>query len=385
MSLLTCVIFFRPSCLGLPLIAETRKLDQLTPASIAEFMKDNVSASRVVLAAANVPHDELVKLAEVNFAALPSDAVVSDAPALYTGGSIRLSGDGPGHVAMGFKGVSWSDEDLIPVCILHALLGGGGSFSSGGPGKGMYTRLFADILSRHGWISSAVAFNHCYSDSGVFGIHASCADPAQLNNLIEVVGTQVGKMVGPISGEEMGRAKAMTKSSLLMNLESRAVVCEDIGRQILGSGKYVGAAELSSAIDKVDESDLRRVAAKMLESKPSLVIHGEEVSGSTSQEDFNSFLLFCTAPNFASSLSFFLPYFLFNPRIVLDARIRNHRRFYQGTDCGGLVHPFFFVNQKQNSEFTVSYYAAVLKWSSGFSCAHAAIQAIDVMLTTATV
>lgn len=234
-----------------------------------------MSPKRIVLAAANMSHDELVKLAEDNFAHLDGSAGVADAPAVYTGGSIPLSGDGPGHVAMGFKGVSWSDEDLVPVCVLHTLLGGGGSFSSGGPGKGMYTRLFADILSRHGWVSSAVAFNHCYSDSGVFGIHASCADPANLNNLIEVVGVQAGKMAGPATAEELNRAKAMTKSSLLMNLESRAVVCEDIGRQILGSGKYVGATKLSAAIDKVDEGDIRRVAAKMLESKPSLVIHGD--------------------------------------------------------------------------------------------------------------
>lgn len=261
---------------GLPLVAEARKLDQLTPASVAEFMKETMTPSRIVIAAANLPHDELVALAEANLGSLHADAAASSAQATYTGGSIRVAGDGPGHVAIGFNGVSWSDDDLIPVCVLHTLLGGGGSFSSGGPGKGMYTRLFSDILNRHGWVSSAVAFNHCYGDSGVFGIHASCTDPANLNSLIEIVGTQVGKMSGPLAADELPRAKSMTKSSLLMNLESRAVVCEDIGRQILGSGKYVGAADLSAAIDKVSEGDVRRVAARMLASKPALVIHGEE-------------------------------------------------------------------------------------------------------------
>lgn len=258
------------------MVAETRKLDALSPRTVSEFMRDTLAPNRIVVAAANMSHDELVALAEVGLGSLPAGAAASDAPALYTGGSIRIAGDGPGHVAIGFNGVSWSDADLIPVCVLHTLLGGGGSFSSGGPGKGMYTRLFSDILNRHGWVSSAVAFNHCYSDTGLFGIHASCGDPAHLNNLIEVVGAQVGKMSGPLAMDELSRAKSMTKSSLLMNLESRAVVCEDIGRQILGSGKYVGAADLCAAIDKLDEGDIRRVAAKMLESKPSLVIHGEE-------------------------------------------------------------------------------------------------------------
>lgn len=267
--------FCRPLT-GLPLVAETRKLDQLTPATVAEFVNDNVQPSRIVVAAANMPHDELVALAEANFGSLPAGTPTPDAPALYTGGSIRIAGDGPGHVAIGFNGVSWSDDDLIPVCVLHTLLGGGGSFSSGGPGKGMYTRLFSDILNRHGWVSSAVAFNHCYADTGLFGVHASCGDPAHLNNLIEIVGTQVGKMAAPLGKDELARAKAMTKSSLLMNLENRAVVCEDIGRQIIGSNKYVGAQELCAEIEKVDEGDIRRVAARMLESKPSLVIHGEE-------------------------------------------------------------------------------------------------------------
>ncbi len=133
-----------------------------------------------------------------------------------------MPADGPAHIAIGFQGVSWQDEDLVPACVLHTLLGGGGSFSSGGPGKGMYTRLYSEILNRHGWVSSAMAFNHCYADTGIFGIHASCDDPANLNNLIEVVSAQMGKLMEPLAPGELARAKAMTKSSLIMNLESVA-------------------------------------------------------------------------------------------------------------------------------------------------------------------
>lgn len=244
--------------------------------SMAEFVADNVTPSRIVVSGANIGHEELKDIAEECFGSMARDTATDGMPALYTGGSIRVSGDGPGHIAIGFNGVSWKDEDLVPVCVLHTLLGGGGSFSSGGPGKGMYTRLFSNILNRHAWVSSAVAFNHCYSDSGLFGIHASCQDPANLNNLIEVVGAQVGEMTGPLGPDELERAKNMTKSNLLMSLESRAVLCEDIGRQILGSGKYVGAAELVSRIDGVDEGAVRRVAERMLKSKPAVVLHGEE-------------------------------------------------------------------------------------------------------------
>jgi mitochondrial-processing peptidase subunit alpha len=262
---------------GLPLLVEERKLSQLTPVSIAEFVADVVTPDRIVISGANIAHDELVKMAEANFGSIAKPTIYGGSEiARYTGGSIRIAGDGPAHVAIGFEGVSWADSDLVPACVFHTMLGGGGSFSSGGPGKGMYTRLYQDVLTRHGWISSAVAFNHCYSDSGIFGIHASCDDPANLNHLIEIVGSSVGKMAGPLRPDELQRAKNMTKGSLMMNLESRSVLCEDIGRQILGSGAHVGAAKLIKQIDAVNEDDIRRVAQRMISTKPSLVMYGEE-------------------------------------------------------------------------------------------------------------
>lgn len=50
------------------------------------------------------------------------------------------------HLVLGFQGSSVSDPDFVPFCVLQSLLGGGGSFSAGGPGKGMYTRLYVDVL-----------------------------------------------------------------------------------------------------------------------------------------------------------------------------------------------------------------------------------------------
>ncbi len=58
------------------------------------------------------------------------------------------------HVVIGVEGGGWKSDQLVPVCVLNALLGGGASFSAGGPGKGMYTRLYQNILNRHHFVQA---------------------------------------------------------------------------------------------------------------------------------------------------------------------------------------------------------------------------------------
>ena len=62
---------------------------------------------------------------------------------------------------------------MFTFAVLNTLLGGGGSFSAGGPGKGMYSRLYTNVLNRRHWMFSSAAFNHSYADAGLFCIHSS--------------------------------------------------------------------------------------------------------------------------------------------------------------------------------------------------------------------
>lgn len=134
------------------------------------------------------------------------------------------------------EGCSHQDPDFVASCVLNLMMGGGGSFSAGGPGKGMYTRLYTNVLNRHHWMYSATAYNHAYADSGVFCIHAS-APPQSVRQMVEVITRELVAMsTTPPGTEELRRAKTQLQSMLLMNLEARPVVFEDIGRQVLATG-----------------------------------------------------------------------------------------------------------------------------------------------------
>lgn len=64
----------------------------------------------------------------------------------YTGGEARVDANLPVcHLAIAFETPGgWNSDNLVPLTLLQTILGGGGSFSTGGPGKGMYTRLYLE-------------------------------------------------------------------------------------------------------------------------------------------------------------------------------------------------------------------------------------------------
>lgn len=197
-------------------------------------------------------------------------------PSRYTGGFLSLPPIPPplnpmlprlSHIHLAFEGVPVGSPDIFALATLQTLLGGGGSFSAGGPGKGMYSRLYTNVLNQHGWVESCVAFNHAYTDSGLFGIAASCA-PSHVAQMLEVMCRELKSLsdetgYAVLKQGEVQRAKNQLRSSLLMNLESRMVELEDLGRQVQVHGRKYSVKEVSKNIENVSIKDLRRVAKQV--------------------------------------------------------------------------------------------------------------------------
>lgn len=195
----------------------------------------------------------------------------------YTGGFLSLPRLPPPpnptlprltYIQIAFEALPIASEDIYALATLQTLLGGGGSFSAGGPGKGMYSRLYTNVLNQHGWVESCVAFNHSYTDSGLFGISASC-NPMYAPAMLDVLCRELSQLTldtgfSSLQTEEVNRAKNQLKSSLLMNLESRMIELEDLGRQIQVHGRKVSVREMCAKIDALTVYDLRRVARLIL-------------------------------------------------------------------------------------------------------------------------
>jgi len=195
----------------------------------------------------------------------------------YTGGFLSLPPLAPplnpalprlSYIHLAFEALPISSNDIYALATLQTLLGGGGSFSAGGPGKGMYSRLYTNVLNQHYWVESCVAFNHSYTDSGLFGISASCM-PAKVAQMLEVMCKELAALCADtgyakLQHVEVARAKNQLRSSLLMNLESRMVELEDLGRQVQVHGHKISAKEMCAAIEALTIEDLRRVASQVV-------------------------------------------------------------------------------------------------------------------------
>lgn len=198
-------------------------------------------------------------------------------PAHYTGGFLSLPPQpvplNPNlraftHIQLAFEGLAISDPDIYALATLQTLLGGGGSFSAGGPGKGMYSRLYTNVLNQCGWVDSCVAFNNSFTDSGLFGIAASCF-PGHAAHMLQVMCRELQALThtggfSALNEIEVARAKNQLRSSLLMNLESRMVELEDLGRQVQVHGRKIPVHEMTDRINNLTVRDLRDVAHRVV-------------------------------------------------------------------------------------------------------------------------
>lgn len=79
-----------------------------------------------------------------------------------------------------------SGHDSLPLCcpLLHPC-----SLTpplSGGPGKGMHSRLYTRVLTRYAWAHSCTAFNSTCNHSGLVGIQSSC-EPQHVPDMLNVM------------------------------------------------------------------------------------------------------------------------------------------------------------------------------------------------------
>ena len=270
-----------------------------TPEKVAQFRQSLMYGENCVLAAAGMEHNELVAMAKKYFdtthlSATSPTVTAKKTAAVYTGGLYveqRELQEPFVKLAIGYEVGGYKSDKLYTMCVLEKLLGGGSSFSAGGPGKGMYTRLYLDVLNKHHWIESAQSFVTPHETNGLLGIDASCQGE-NIQYLYQVVLDQFLRLATQeVTPLELSRAKNMLRSQLMMQLESRIVTCEDIARQYATYGKRDLPEVTCDKIESVTAADIQHLVKTMLMQPPSIVCIGEDVSHLPTYEQLRDFTM----------------------------------------------------------------------------------------------
>lgn len=284
------------SNLGCPLLAPAAELENINRDKLLKYRNLFYNPENLVIAFSGVDETTVLKLVEkylIDFKTknLNNDKLIKES-ALYTGGEMSLPipqgleyrGEEFHNIYLGFEGVDIQSEDVYKLAVLQMLIGGGGSFSAGGPGKGMYSRAYTRVLNQYGFVESCKSFIHNYTDSGLFGISLACVPQAD-RVMAELIGYEFNLLMsrdvskGGISEHEVSRAKNQLKSSLMMNLESKMVQLEDMGRQVQIYGKRIDVLEMCEKIEKISRNDLIKISENIFtNSDPTIVIQGDRES-----------------------------------------------------------------------------------------------------------
>jgi predicted Zn-dependent peptidase len=250
--------------MGRPVLGTEELVRGMSRHTLAGYMRDHYGPRRMVLAAAgNIQHDAVVDMARRAFTDLPPDLPPPHEPARYKGGDYRESRDlEQVHLVLGFDGVSYDDPDFYASSVLSTLLGGG-----------MSSRLFQEVREKRGLVYSIYSFTTAYNDGGLFQVYAGTGED-EVSDVVPVVCDEIMKVTQSVNADEVQRARAQLKASILMSLESSSSRCEQVARQMLAYGRPVPVDEVVAKVEAVDEAAVVAAARRLFNCHPTFAAIG---------------------------------------------------------------------------------------------------------------
>ena len=214
----------------------------------ARFLPGNM----VISAAGNIHHEDLVKLVESRFGHLkPLASVMSDEPPKPQAKILLKNKKSLEQVqiCLGVPSYSISHKDRYSSFVLNTLLGGG-----------MSSRLFQNIREKQGLAYSIFSELNPYRDTGMLTVYAGTSKDSASKVVKSIVKEFHELKSAPVSAEELERAKAQLKGSLMLSLESSMARMSNLARQEMYYEHFTGMNEIMERVEAVSIDDVQRCA-----------------------------------------------------------------------------------------------------------------------------
>lgn len=86
----------------------------------------------------------------------------------------------------------------------------------------------------------------------------------RLDDLVHFTLREWSRLSYNVTEAEVERAKAQLKASILLSLDGTTAVAEDIGRQIITTGRRMGPEEIERVVSAITEKDIMDFAQRKL-------------------------------------------------------------------------------------------------------------------------
>jgi processing peptidase subunit beta len=170
-------VAFANQPLGNTILGPKEAINSIKKADLSNYINTNYTADRMVLVGAgSIEHEELVKLAEQNFASLPVSknpialGQAAHQPTRFSGAEVRIRDDTMStlNVALAVEGVGWRSPDYWPMLVMQSIFGNWDRSLGASP---LLSSKLSHVISSNNLANSYMSFSTSYSDTGLWGIY----------------------------------------------------------------------------------------------------------------------------------------------------------------------------------------------------------------------
>lgn len=100
--------------------------------------------------------------------------------------------------------------------------------------------------------------------TSLWGIYLTTSNLQQIDDLVHFTLREWSRLSMNVTSAEVERAKAQLKASILLALDGTTAVAEDIGRQIVTTGRRLSPEEVERVVGAITEKDVMNFARNKL-------------------------------------------------------------------------------------------------------------------------
>jgi predicted Zn-dependent peptidase len=245
--------FWKGHPLARPILGTRETVRKFSPAMLFDYFQQRFRPGNIVIAAAgSLQHEQFLEMAAGKFAHLPEGSThLDDTPPQVTPRISMRNKKSLEQVQLciGVPSFPISHERRYASFVLNTLLGGG-----------MSSRLFQNVREKQGLVYSIFSELNPYRDAGCLAVYAGTSRESVLAVVKSVLREFRDLREQPVSAEEIARAKAQLKGSLMLSLESSMARMSNLARQEMYYDRFYGMDEVTQRIEAVTAEDVLQVA-----------------------------------------------------------------------------------------------------------------------------